>query len=362
MKIAVAGATGTIGTKICTELEKRGHQVVPLSRSTGVDASVLESLTPALAGVDVVIDALNHTVMNRRKAEELFKLTASNIAQAAAENQVKRIVCISIAGVQDAAVCRGYGYYSGKAVQENTYKASPVETMIIHSAQWFEILPTLVKQVTFGPVSVLPTMKMSPLPAAPGAQLACDIAEGQMNIPDSGVISIRGAEEGTAAEFVKRILAARGEIGGNLFIKLPVTREGFAAIPRIVREGMQVTATGIHSSMQGFMAAKAGARYVAPYVNRMDNYGIDGVRVASEIHRTLRSYDLKADVLAASFKNSEQVLELVRQGVGAITAAPDVLAALIKNPATDAAIADQNRDFGFLVGERRTWLDLIKEK
>ena len=77
---------------------------------------------------------------------------------------------------------------------------------------------------------------------------------------------------------------------------------------------MQVTATGIHSSMQGFMAAKAGARYVAPYVNRMDNYGIDGVRVASEIHRTLRSYELKADVLAASFKNSEQVLELVRQG------------------------------------------------
>lgn len=215
MKIAVAGATGTIGTKICTELEKRGHQVVPLSRSTGVDASVIESLTPALAGVDVVIDALNHTVMNRRKAEELFKLTASNIAQAAAENQVKRIVCISIAGVQDAAVCRGYGYYSGKAVQESTYKASPVETVIIHSAQWFEILPTLVKQVTFGPVSVLPTMKMSPLPAEPVAQLACDIAEGQMNIPDSGIISIRGAEEGTAAEFVKRILAARGEIGGK---------------------------------------------------------------------------------------------------------------------------------------------------
>ena len=132
--------------------------------------------------------------------------------------------------------------------------------------------------------------------------------------------------------------------------------------PLEVLHQIKVTATGIHSSMQGFMAAKAGARYVAPYVNRMDNYGIDGVRVASEIHRTLRSYDLQADVLAASFKNSEQVLELVRQGVGAITAAPDVLAALIKNPATDAAIADQNRDFGFLVGERRTWLDLIKEK
>jgi len=166
-------------------------------------------------------------------------------------------------------------------------------------------------------------------------------------LPDGAQLHVQIVSE-RADDMVAEARALRGEIGGNLFIKLPVTREGFAAIPRIVREGMQVTATGIHSSMQGFMAAKAGARYVAPYVNRMDNYGIDGVRVASEIHRTLRSYGLGADVLAASFKNSEQVLELVRQGVGAITAAPDVLAALIKNPATDAAIADQNRDFGFL--------------
>ncbi|MDC4233646.1 fructose-6-phosphate aldolase [Actinomyces sp. B33] len=165
-----------------------------------------------------------------------------------------------------------------------------------------------------------------------------------------------------ADDMVAEAKALRSALSGNLFIKLPVTREGFAAIPRIVKEGMQVTATGIHSSMQGFMAAKAGARYVAPYVNRMDNYGIDGVRVATEIHKTLRSYDMHADVLAASFKNSEQVLELVRQGVGAITAAPDVLAALIKNPATDAAIADQNRDFGFLIGEKRTWLDLVNER
>lgn len=162
-----------------------------------------------------------------------------------------------------------------------------------------------------------------------------------------------------ADDMVAEARALRSELGGNLYVKLPVTREGFKAIPRIVAEGVQVTATGIHSSMQGFMAAKAGARYVAPYVNRMDNYGIDGVRVATEIHKTLKSYGFEADVLAASFKNSEQVLELVRQGVGAITAAPDVLAALIKNPATDAAIAEQNRHFEILVGEKRTWKDLI---
>ena len=111
-------------------------------------------------------------------------------------------------------------------------------------------------------------------------------------LPDGAQLHVQIVSE-RADDMVAEARALRGEIGGNLFIKLPVTREGFAAIPRIVREGMQVTATGIHSSMQGFMAAKAGARYVAPYVNRMDNYGIDGVRVASEIHRTLRTYDLK---------------------------------------------------------------------
>ncbi|ENO18768.1 transaldolase family protein [Schaalia cardiffensis] len=180
-------------------------------------------------------------------------------------------------------------------------------------------------------------------------------------LPTTSQLHVQIVSE-TAEAMVDEARALRSELGGNLFVKLPVTREGFRAIPLIVAEGMQVTATGIHSSMQGFMAAKAGARYVAPYVNRMDNYGIDGVRVATEIHKTLRSYGLEADVLAASFKNSEQVLELVRQGVGAITAAPDVLEALIKNPATDAAIAEQNRHFDILVGNKRSWKDLIDEK
>lgn len=180
-------------------------------------------------------------------------------------------------------------------------------------------------------------------------------------LPEGAQLHVQIVSE-RAADMIEEARALRAEIPGNLFVKLPVTREGFAAIPRIVAQGIQVTATGIHSSMQGFMAAKAGARYVAPYVNRMDNFGIDGVRVAGEIHRTLKSYGMEADVLAASFKNSEQVLELVRQGVGAITAAPEVLAALIKNPATDAAIAEQNRHFEILVGERRTWKDIIEAK
>ena len=125
---------------------------------------------------------------------------------------------------------------------------------------------------------------------------------------------------------------------------------------------MQVTATGIHSSMQGFMAAKAGARYVAPYVNRMDNYGIDGVRVASEIHRTLRTYDLRPTCWPRPSRTPSRSSNWSARASAPSPPPPTCWPPSIKNPATDAAIADQNRDFGILVGERRTWLDLINDK
>ena len=215
MKIAVIGATGTIGSKIAAELEKRGHEVVPISRSHGVDVSSLADLSAALTGVDVVIDAINNMIMSSKKAQTAFISTSSNIAQAAADNDVKRIVCVSIAGVENPAVSRGYGYYAGKAAQEKTYQDSAVDTVIIRSTQWFELLDPIVQQVTVGPVSVLPTMKMAPIPAEAAAQLVCDVADGSEKVPRTGIVSIRGEEEGTTAEFVKRLLTARGEVGGK---------------------------------------------------------------------------------------------------------------------------------------------------
>lgn len=164
----------------------------------------------------------------------------------------------------------------------------------------------------------------------------------------------------TTKEMLEEAKVLTAELGNDVYVKVPVTRAGYAAIPQVCARGLRVTATGIHSAMQGFMAAKAGASYIAPYVNRMDNYGIDGVRVAQDIHKMLRAHNMQADVLAASFKNSEQVSELVRAGVGAITAAPDVLAHLVINPATDWAIADQNNDFAELVGGSHTWTEIIK--
>ena len=141
------------------------------------------------------------------------------------------------------------------------------------------------------------------------------------------------------------------EIDEQLYIKVPVTAQGMRAIHLLKKEGVHVTATAIYTAMQAFMAAKAGARYTAPYVNRLDNMGADGVQVAMDIHDMFRVHHLEADVLAASFKNSQQILNLCKHGIGAVTASPDVLEALIHHDATFTAEENFSLDFVSLVSE-----------
>ena len=140
------------------------------------------------------------------------------------------------------------------------------------------------------------------------------------------------------------------ELGKDTYIKIPTNKEGLRAIRSLAASGFHVTATAIYTQMQAFLAAKAGASYVAPYINRIDNLGSDGVRTAREIHDMFRNYGFQTEVLAASFKNSMQVLELCRHGIGAATVAPDVMEGLAKNQAVTAAVEDFIRDFEDLAG------------
>ena len=153
----------------------------------------------------------------------------------------------------------------------------------------------------------------------------------------------------------RRIVA---ELGENTFPKVPSVPEGFKAMRELTAEGIRVTATAIYTPMQAFLAAKSGASYAAPYINRIDNMGYDGVGVAMEIHDIFRANDLPCEVLAASFKNSQQVLELARYGVGAVTAAAGVIEGFVKNAAIDAAVDAFIADFEGLVGPGKTMADL----
>lgn len=147
------------------------------------------------------------------------------------------------------------------------------------------------------------------------------------------------------------------ETGKNTLVKIPCVPEGFKAMKFLKKEGIRFIGTAIYTPMQAFIAAKCGAEYVAPYVNRIDNMGFDGVQVSKDIHDIMVNNNLDCGLLAASFKNSQQVLELAKYGVKAATVAPDVIDGMFKNPAIDAAVVQFNKDFEGLVGPGKTMKD-----
>lgn len=160
--------------------------------------------------------------------------------------------------------------------------------------------------------------------------------------------------EGILAEG-RRIVAELGE--GSTLVKVPAVPEGFKAMKLLRAQGIRVTATAIYTPMQAYLAGMCGAEYAAPYVNRIDNMGYDGVQAAKDIHDIFMKNSMGCQVLAASFKNSQQVLELCRHGVGAATVAPEVLEVLVKNPAIDSAVQAFISDFEALTAPGRTMAD-----
>lgn len=167
------------------------------------------------------------------------------------------------------------------------------------------------------------------------------------------VQAVSSNAEGMVEE-AHRIVA---ELGRTTLTKIPCVPEGFRAMKRLKAEGLRFIGTAVYTPMQGFLAAKCGAEYVAPYVNRIDNMGFDGIQVSKDIHDAIQRGGLDSGLLAASFKNSRQVLELVKYGVKAVTIAPEVIEELVKNAAVDAAIAQFSRDFAGLVGGGKTMAD-----
>lgn len=127
----------------------------------------------------------------------------------------------------------------------------------------------------------------------------------------------------------------------NTYVKIPVTREGLKAIKICKNLGIGVLATAIYSADQAFLAAANGADYLAPYVNRMDNYG-DGVENVKDLIEMLKVNDMDAKVIAASFKNTRQVHELIKAGVHAVTIPPEVAFTMIDHPGTEMAVREFN--------------------
>lgn len=156
----------------------------------------------------------------------------------------------------------------------------------------------------------------------------------------------------TAKKKVEEAKLIKEKIGGDIYIKIPISEEGLKAVPMIKNLGIGVTMTAIFTPAQALMAAKAGADFVAPYVNRLDNILGDGTNVVAEIVQQFEIYGLDCKVLAASFKNAEQVHRCALCGCHSVTVSADVLKSLITHPMTDAAVEGFERDWKGVYGDK----------
>ena len=156
----------------------------------------------------------------------------------------------------------------------------------------------------------------------------------------------------TAKQIVEEAKLLKERLGGDIYIKIPISEEGLKATMMLRNTDIKVTMTAIFTAAQALMAAKAGASFVAPYVNRLDNILDDGVNVVAEIVEEFAIHGEDTKVLAASFKNAQQVHECALAGCHAVTITGDIMKHLISHPMTNAAIEGFEKDWKSVYGDK----------
>jgi uncharacterized protein YbjT (DUF2867 family) len=172
-RIAVAGATGRLGRHIVDVLEERGHEVVPMSRSLGIDVVTGEGLAEALAGVQTVIDAASHPTPEQGPATDFFLASSWNLHQLGAQAGVQRLVVVSIIGVDRFSA----GFLAAKKVHEQAVLEGPIPIRILRAAQFHEFVEPLVSWTRReNGVRYVPNMQTQLVAARTVAEALVDIA------------------------------------------------------------------------------------------------------------------------------------------------------------------------------------------
>jgi transaldolase len=121
----------------------------------------------------------------------------------------------------------------------------------------------------------------------------------------------------------------------NAVVKVPIIVEGLKAVKVLSGEGIRTNVTLCFSPLQAFLAAKAGATYISPFVHRLDMVGHQGSDLIGEIRRIYDNYGYRTKILAASIRNCRQVLDAALAGADAATMPFDMLEALYQHPLTE---------------------------
>ena len=126
--------------------------------------------------------------------------------------------------------------------------------------------------------------------------------------------------------------------GKNVVVKCPLTPDGLKACKILTSEGIPVNVTLCFSVNQAILAAKAGAKYVSPFIGRLDDNGQEGMNLIKEMHQVFQNYKFSTQILVASVRHPMHVVEAAKIGADVVTLPPDVLGKMLKHPLTDVGL------------------------
>ena len=239
MKIAVAGGTGTAGHHVVTTARTRGHEVVVLTRSTGIDLTTGAGLAKALAGVDVVVDAASVQTQSAKASREFFGSVTTTLLTAEKDAGVAHHIALSIVGSDLAP----FGYYAGKALQEQRVEAGPIPWTILLATQFHEFARQIFGQFKVGPIALVPKMFSQPVAAREVGERLVDLAE---RAPAGHAPDLAGPEVLRMSDMVRAYASAAGTPARILELPLP---GGFG---KALRDGTVTARAGADLGVQTY--------------------------------------------------------------------------------------------------------------
>jgi uncharacterized protein YbjT (DUF2867 family) len=207
MRIAVAGATGHIGTLAAAALGRGAHEVVPVSRSVGVDLVTgdgLDRLDGMLAGVEAVVDATNATGTDPDAVVAYFGTATRNLLAAEQRAGVRHHVLLSIVGIDRVA---GNAHYAAKREQERLVEAGPVPWTIVPVTQFHDFAAMVASWTEHDGVATIAPLLVQPIAPADVAEVLAEVASGE---PHGRYPDVAGPEPQDLVDMARRTNEVRG--------------------------------------------------------------------------------------------------------------------------------------------------------
>jgi len=174
----------------------------------------------------------------------------------------------------------------------------------------------------------------------------------------AGIVAGPVSAEVTATDAATMLAEGRflAGLAPNIAVKVPLTVDGLKVCRALADEGTPVNVTLCFSAAQALLAAKAGAAFISPFVGRIDDVGGDGMALIAEIVEIYGSYDFATEILVASVRGPQHVVEAAKLGADVATLPPAVLRQLYQHPLTDKGLA------AFLADWAKTGQSILKGK